>query len=244
MSWVVFCGPTIASAEVAAEMEDADVRGPAACGDVLRACDEGVEGVVIVDGYFEHRLAVWHKEILWALASGIRVYGASSLGALRAVELEAFGMVGVGRVFEWFRDGFLEDDDEVTLVHEPVERGYRPLSEALVNIRATLGGAVDCGVLTPPQGASLVAAAKEIHYPLRSLAAVVDAGTRRHPEIDWPRLRVWLEEERIDLKKRDARLALQRAQRERRIAGAPQPPGFHFEYTEAWHQLRERLSAR
>jgi hypothetical protein len=39
------------------------------------------------------------------------------MGALRAAELHTFGMVGVGRVFEGYRDGVYEDDDEVAVVH-------------------------------------------------------------------------------------------------------------------------------
>ena len=31
-------------------------------------------------------------EVLYALANGVRVFGASSMGALRAAELHAFGM--------------------------------------------------------------------------------------------------------------------------------------------------------
>ena len=57
--------------------------------------------------------------------------GAGSIGALRAAELEAFGMVGEGRIFEAYRSGVLEpydtpfeDDDEVAVVHAPAELGY------------------------------------------------------------------------------------------------------------------------
>jgi len=54
---------------------------------------------------------VWHKEILWAMAQGIHVYGGASIGALRAAELHRLGMTGVGRVFADDRDGILTDDD-------------------------------------------------------------------------------------------------------------------------------------
>ena len=56
----------------------------------------------IVDGYFEGVLSVWHKEILWAMAEGIHVFGSASMGALRAAELHPFGMHGTGRIFEAF----------------------------------------------------------------------------------------------------------------------------------------------
>jgi hypothetical protein len=52
----------------------------------------------VIDGYFEVVPTVWHKEILWAMAQGIHVFGAASIGALRAAELDSFGMRGVGRL--------------------------------------------------------------------------------------------------------------------------------------------------
>lgn len=41
---------------------------------------------------------------------------------LRAAELHSFGMEGVGRILESYRDGILTDDDEVALVHGPADR--------------------------------------------------------------------------------------------------------------------------
>ena len=39
-----------------------------------------------------------------------------------------------------FATAVLEDDDEVAVLHGPEELGYPPLTEAMVNIRATLRG--------------------------------------------------------------------------------------------------------
>ena len=71
------------------------------------------------------------------------------MGALRAAELHSFGMRGVGRIFEAFRDGALEDDDEVAVLHGPAEIGYLAASEPMVNIRETLARADSEGVLAP-----------------------------------------------------------------------------------------------
>src|SRR5688572_32760283 len=51
--------------------------------------------------------------------SGVRVFGAASMGALRAAELQPFGMIGVGQVFQAYRRGHLTDDDEVAVAHGP-----------------------------------------------------------------------------------------------------------------------------
>ena len=85
---------------------DADYRPPAKQGDICRAVQErGPDAVALIDGYFEQVPAVWHKEILWAMKLGVQVYGASSMGALRAAELQQFGMIGVGKIFEAYVSG-------------------------------------------------------------------------------------------------------------------------------------------
>ena len=91
--------------------------------------------------------AVWHKEILPALDEGIAVFGAASMGALRAAELDAFGMIGVGDIYAGYRDGVLEDDDDVAIAHATAEEGFRELSDAMVNIRATARAAERAAVI-------------------------------------------------------------------------------------------------
>ncbi len=67
-------------------------RPPVRQGDVYRVAQTRPDAIGIIDGYFEIVPTVWHKEILWAMAQGIPVYGAASIGALRAAELDVFGM--------------------------------------------------------------------------------------------------------------------------------------------------------
>ena len=101
---VVFLGPSL-SIDQARRTLPALYLGPARCGDVLRARRLSPRAIAIVDGVFASTPAIWHKEILLALEDGIAVFGASSMGALRAAELVPFGMVGIGRIFEAYRDG-------------------------------------------------------------------------------------------------------------------------------------------
>src|SRR5262245_4299213 len=111
-----------------------DMRPPAACGDILRAVRDGARAIGLIDGLFGDSPSVWHKEILAALAEGIPVYGAASMGALRAAECHRFGMIGVGRIFSEYRDGLRVADSDVAVVHGPAEVRYRPLTEALVDV--------------------------------------------------------------------------------------------------------------
>jgi hypothetical protein len=210
---------------------------------VYRACRLEPLAIALIDGVFDQRLAVWHKEILWALTHGIPVYGASSMGALRAAELHAFGMIGVGSIFESFRDGRLERDDEVTLVHEASERGYRPISEALVNIRATLARAVECGVLSSAQASQLAATSAALFYPQRSYERLLEAAAGQLDAATFQKLESRLIELVVNRKRLDAELLLRTIASDLQGSAGPPAPTFHLSYTEAWHELRRQLDA-
>jgi len=242
MPALIFCGPSVSAGEILEDIPDAQLRGPAAVGDVYRAMRDAPAAIGIIDGVFDQQLAVRHKEILWALAHGVRIYGAASMGALRAAELAAFGMTGVGQIYQWYASGELEDDDEVTVVHEGAERGYRMHSDAMVNIRATLSAAVDRGVLTQHGAAALITRLKGEHYTERRYELVARVGAEVLPDAELaPTLR-WLRDRsnRIDQKRLDARALAARMRQDRDLLAQP---CFEFEYTEAWHALRCSLDA-
>ncbi|MFD0530494.1 TfuA-like protein [Kitasatospora arboriphila] len=165
----VFLGPSL-PVEQARAVLDAQYHPPVSCGDVTELVldREPPKAIVLVDGLFEQVPTVWHKEILFALERGVRVFGAASMGALRAAELAAFGMEGVGGIYERFASGEYQDDDEVTIVHAPAEDGYVPLSEAMANLRAGLAAALAAGAVTAATHDLLVDAAKRRFYPDRS----------------------------------------------------------------------------
>ena len=172
----VYLGPTLAAVDAAGALE-ATWLPPAKQGDVYRAVSLlRPRAIGIVDGYFRSVPSVWHKEILWAMHHGVHVFGAASMGALRAAELAPFGMRGIGRIFEAFRDGALarcgdepfEDDDEVAVVHGPAELGYVAGSEAMVNIRCTLADAQAAGVFDAATCVRLASIAKAMFFPERS----------------------------------------------------------------------------
>ena len=120
----------------------------------------------IIDGLFLETAAVGHREILSALRAGIIVIGSSSMGALRAFELESFGMIGIGDIFHLYRTGAIESDDEVALVCDPVQ--YTSLSEPLVHIRITLTKLHDEGHISSHERDVLFGAAKRRYYPERT----------------------------------------------------------------------------
>jgi hypothetical protein len=243
MNTIVFVGPTLSAGE-ARGILDADYRPPAAQGDVYRAALERPWGIAIVDGYFERVPAVWHKEVLWALDRGIHVFGSSSMGALRAAELHSFGMIGVGSIFEGFRDGTLTDDDEVTVVHADAEGGYRPLSTAMVDIRASVARALQVRVIEEELADRLVELAKRRHYAERSYPRLYDDALRAGLErVAVERFRAWVLEHAIPLKQLDAQLMLRSVAHWRSEHPDPRGATFAFEHTDTWHKLTRRIQS-
>jgi hypothetical protein len=205
MSVVIFVGPTLYGEDPSTVL-GASYRGPAAQGDVLRAVlEEQTRVIGIIDGFFERVPSVWHKEILWAMAQGVHVFGAGSIGALRAAELAPFGMEGVGKVYQAFADGHLEDDDEVAVIHAPREYHYRPASEAMVDVRATISAAEAAGIVSSQSHWTLVHAAKLLFYPDRMYPRILaDALNHGADPSDIRALEAYLPYGRVGQKHADA----------------------------------------
>jgi hypothetical protein len=231
---VIFTGPTLAADE-ARTVLDADYRPPAGQGDVYRAALQGPQVIGIIDGYFEGVPSVWHKEILWSMSRGIHVFGAASMGALRAAELTAFGMEGVGSIFEAYRDGVLEDDDEVAVVHASAEFGFRAGSDAMVDIRSTIGRAVEAGVLSALVGAGIECLAKNMFYPQRNYHAIarraIETGLT-HGEVN--AFMDWLPEHRFSQKRADALAMLETIRQRLGIGLESKRVRYSFENSSMW----------
>ncbi|MFY1677988.1 TfuA-like protein [Streptomyces sp. WMMC905] len=177
--FVVTAGPSISAAAIRRAAPEADVRAPVAADEVLRWDWAEGDVLVVIDGVFRRARAIRHEELLSLLDRGVTVYGASGMGALRAAELSAFGMRGVGEVFRAFRDGVLVGDDEVALVDAGAEDGYRPTSWALVDLREAADRAADAGVIDRATARTLVEAAKSLPFSARDCLTVLDRARRR-----------------------------------------------------------------
>jgi hypothetical protein len=242
---VLFAGPTIDTSDVTKALPSADVRAPARTGDIYQACQQQASAIGLIDGFFEGVPSVWHKEILWALDQGIPVFGASSMGALRAAELHVFGMTGIGRVFEAYRDGALEDDDEVALRHGPQELGYVALSEPMVNIRASLDSAVAAGVVEGALASEISALAKAMYFPDRTWENVfAEAKSHGVNTADLLQLRSWLKFGCVDQKHLDALEMLSAMARMSDANPVAFEPDFEFQHTAMWKDLTRALGAK
>jgi hypothetical protein len=246
MKPVVFSGPTLWSDNVLAA-RDLHFLPPAQVGDVYRAATARPPAIGIIDGQFETGPSIWHKEILFALSEGIHVYGAASMGALRAAELAPFGMRGIGAIYRDYRAGLLKDDDEVAVVHAPKEHGYCPMTEALVDIRATLALASARQVIWRATADTIERTAKATFFKERQWDRILDevsvsASAGRKREIT--NLSKWLPANRVE-RKRDDALAMVRAVRRFVESGAPRfRPRFSFRNTIYWRRLVEASGGR
>lgn len=237
MSIFVFLGPTLPVAE-ARRILDATYLPPVSMGDVYGLMKRQPKVIAIIDGLFQSIPAVWHKEILFALSQGVRVFGSSSMGALRAAELHTFGMEGAGQVFEAYRDGLYEDDDEVAVIHGPEEFGYRQLSEAMVNLRAGLRRAETAGLISDTTHQALLRAGKQMFYPERSWPKLLERGAFLGlPKAELAALNDLAQREAPNVKRDDAVELLRRIAAECAAGMTPHQPDFYFEPTDFWMKL-------
>lgn len=167
---IVFLGPSLDLAS-AQRILEAEYRPPAKRGDILAAVHDGANIIGLIDGVFHQDSVVAHREVLSAVKKGIAIIGASSMGALRAAEMDTLGMIGIGKIYRMYKDGTLTSDDEVALVFDPVS-GYA-LSEPLINIRCTLKTAEAAGIITPADHEVLLTAARSVFYPQRTYQRIV-----------------------------------------------------------------------
>lgn len=230
MTTLVYVGPTLAADEARARLPGATILPPIAVGELLDVVKRRtVRRIAIIDGYFERMAAVWHKEILLALERGIAVWGAASMGALRAAELAPFGMLGVGTIYRAYARGSLVADDEVAVAHLPAEQGYRAVSDALVNLR---DGIARAPMLTAATRLRLVELARARFYRERSWPTLLaDARAAGLPKRQLDALATW---PKPDRKAADARLLLSRLARDR----GTKPPRLRVPRTWALRQLQ------
>lgn len=162
---IIFTGLSI-SKEEANTILKAEYKSPVKRNDILKAIAEKPDIIGIIDGVFHQHPAVAHKEIMKAMQEGITVVGGSSMGALRASELDTLGMKGIGYVYNQYKTGQISSDDDVAVTFDPDRQ--IPLSEALVNIDYKLDLAIKNKIIKENEKEEIIKIAKKIYYPKRT----------------------------------------------------------------------------
>jgi hypothetical protein len=171
----LFAGPSLTpTAIIAARAHGIKVLPPVIRGDVARFVEIQTPALLIIaDGFFHQAMSVGHAELRHALERGWRVFGLSSLGAIRAHELRSHGMRGYGKVYQMFSRFTDFQDDEVALVHSP-DPPYHAGSEPLVHLRVALSAFVRVGILESSQARDAVRSLKKLWFGDRTLQLFED----------------------------------------------------------------------
>ncbi len=178
-------------------------KRPIQRGDLGQAIKEHPDIIGIIDGVFHQNSAVGHKEILNVMKNGIQVFGASSMGALRASELDTLGMHGIGYVYKQYASGEVDSDDDVAVMLD--SDTLEALSEPLINMKYVFTNAVSENVITKEEKDELLSIAKKTFYPKRNYSQTLSSSSldneTKEKLIDFIRISP-------DIKKEDAKSLL------------------------------------
>lgn len=143
-------------------------KRPIKRGDLSHDIKENPDIIAIIDGVFHQNSAVGHREILSVMKKGVKVYGSSSMGALRASELDVLGMEGIGYCYNEYASGNVTSDDDfaVMLDSETLEA----LSVPLISMNYVFTNAVAENIITKEEKDELIKITKETYYPKRNYA--------------------------------------------------------------------------
>lgn len=205
---IVFVGPSIPLELAKRTLPDADYRPPIRRGDLDRVGRGAVVG--IIDGVFDQSLAISPSEVREAAERGVTVYGAASMGALRAAEVRK--VVGIGRIFDMYATGTIDRDDEVVLLFDPDT--YRPMTEPLVNIRYAVDRLVRSATLPREAGNALIETSEKLHFTERTYPNIIRQSVLAHNADADDIVRLL---RGFDLKREDAQFLLET------LAAAPVP---------------------
>ncbi|MFY9799478.1 MAG: TfuA-like protein [Candidatus Nitrosopolaris sp.] len=205
---IVFIGPSL-HIEKARKIFNADYRPPAKKGDFLRlmSCINDDDRVIVglVDGLFLQDYPPTPIEVFQLVVKqNMLVLGAASLGALRAVELEKYGMIGIGKIFELYKKNTIAADDEVAVTFTPENQQLQ--SEAMIDIRYNLFIALRKGVIDKNTRRAAVKVAKSIYFPDRNYEVIINETKRRYPSFSdyLESFRSYISKNRQSLKEKDA----------------------------------------
>lgn len=203
---IIFLGPSLTH-EKARKILDAEYRPPAKKGDFLRFTmpADGLTVVGLVDGYFLQDYPPSPIEVYQLIIrKNTVVIGSASLGALRAVELEKFGMIGVGKIFELYKNGIVNADDEVAVTFTEEPQSLQ--SEAMIDIRFNLFIAKRKGIIDEITKKTVARVAKSVYFPYRNYEDILDKTKNMHPELEHSleSFRAYIRNSRRSLKEKDA----------------------------------------
>ena len=206
---IVFLGPSL-NLEKAKKVINADFRPPAKKGDFIKLSMMSETSIVIlIDGVFLQDYPPTPIEVFQVIRkNNFKVYGASSIGALRAVELEKFGMKGIGKIFELYRNNIINSDDEIAVTFDSE---YNLISEAMIDIRYNIFLAWKNKIINNETKKIMVKLAKSIYFPYRTYDYIIEKAIDLFPSKreSFLTFKNYIVNYRVSLKETDALKTLQ-----------------------------------
>ncbi len=204
---IVYTGPSLSHEEALSINPEIELRNPIKKGDLLELMVvHDSANVLMIDGYFNTELSIWHKEIQLAIENGIYIIGCSSMGALRAVECKSIGMQGYGNVYEAYLSNQLLGDDEVCVAHYNLNNNYfAATSIPLINIRLTLQRSKEKNIFPTAHIDRYIELIKYIDYDQRIWPVI-----EKNIPSDLKQISKYLKLNLIDYKENDAKRLLKK----------------------------------
>ena len=169
---ILFAGPSLYGLDTS-KYQWIDVCGPACQSDIYSILNhKHYTRIILADGLYKSIPAPWHKEILLALEMKIEVFGVASLGALRAAELNEYGMKGTGKVYEYINSNII-DDSEVAVMHKPEKNGWEAMTLAHVEVKYWSEKMKEEGRMTKDTSNDIISWSQQTNFERRTKKALI-----------------------------------------------------------------------
>lgn len=133
---ILFAGPSISGLEK--HTIGYEIKPPISRGNLesLIHSSHSPNKVLIIDGVFGADMSVTPMECRKLIEAGWTLFGCSSMGALRASELYSVGMIGLGKIYDLFRAGIVDNDSELAVCFLPLN--FKEITISLIHLRFVL----------------------------------------------------------------------------------------------------------
>ena len=198
---IIFSGPTLSRADVQRLSSNVVWHPPAIAGDLLQAQRQGFKHIILVDGQFGKAASVWHKEIIYLLAKGIHITGIASLGALRAIECQPYGMKAHGQVVDFITHSSDFDDADVMVnyIDQPV---HIATTLAHVNVALNMLAWQQAGYFTDTQTQWILDCSRQLYYQQRTLITLCKKIEEKNAQLS-KTFKKHMQENYVDYKQQD-----------------------------------------
>ena len=205
---IVFLGPSL-KLDKAKKIINAEFRPPAKKGDFIKlSLMSETRKVVLIDGVFLQDYPPTPIEVFQVISkSNFKVYGSASIGALRAEELEKFGMEGIGKIFGFYKKDIINSDDEIAVTFDS---NYNLLSEAMIDVRYNIFLAWKHQIIDKETKQIMTKLAKRIYFPYRSYDNIIEKSLDLFPSQRKfiLKFKEYILTNRVSLKESDAQITL------------------------------------